>query len=207
MTEHDESEKRPVSADTGLFRSPVTDDGELRRVLHGIRERGGIGTIDLDDAIEHADRYVALLPHSPGRLADLGSGGGLPGLVIAVRRPDLAVVLVERRLTRADLLRRAVSALRLADRVTVHADDVRRLAEMESGAFDVVTARSFAAPLVTAEWAGRLLRSGGVLLVSEPPGEGLDLGASSKRWPSDVLARHGLEPGDVVAGIRRIHRR
>lgn len=206
MTDHGESDQRPVSADTGLFRSPVSSETELLSVLSGIQERGGIGTTDLGDAIEHADRYVALLPRSPGRLADLGSGGGLPGLVIATRRPDLRVVLVERRLTRADLLRRAVSALQMSDRVSVHAADVRQLAEAEGAGFDVVTARSFAAPTVTAVWAGRLLRPGGLLLVSEPPSDGPDDVTSPARWPADHLDRCGLEVVDVTHGIRRFHR-
>lgn len=196
-----------MSADTGLFRSPAASDASLRAVLAGIQQRGAIGTTDLDDAIAHADRYVALLPSASGRVADLGSGGGLPGLVIAVRRPDLRVVLVERRLTRADLLRRAVSALDLDDRVSVFADDVRRLAESESGAFDAVTARSFAAPTITAEWAGRLLRTGGTLLVSEPPDAAIDTEVAAARWPAAHLARCGLEPIDVVEGIRRFRRR
>ncbi|MFZ9629010.1 MAG: RsmG family class I SAM-dependent methyltransferase [Ilumatobacteraceae bacterium] len=169
-------------------------------MLAGLQDRGAIGTTSLDDAVAHADRYVALLPDGPASLADLGSGGGLPGLVIAVRRPDLSVVLVERRLARADQLRRAVSALAVADRVSVHADDVRTLATVRPHSFDVVTARSFAAPPVTAAWAGRLLRVGGILLVSEPPV------ADDRRWPVEVIAAAGLEDHGVTDGVRRFTR-
>jgi 16S rRNA (guanine527-N7)-methyltransferase len=207
MTDHDDLGKRPVSADTGLFRSPDADDAALRGVLASIQERGGIGTTGLDDAIGHADRYVALLPAGSARIADLGSGGGLPGLVIAWRRPDLRVVLVERRQTRADLLRRAVSALGMTDRVSVHADDVRALADEEGAVFDAVTARSFAAPEVTARWAGRLLRPGGHLLVSEPPTAAVTGDDLALRWPKGLVDRCGLEHSDVVAGIRRFLRR
>ena len=196
-----------MSADTGLFRSPAADDAVLRGVLASIQERGGIGTTSLDDAIAHADRYVALLPAGSARIADLGSGGGLPGLVIAWRRPDLRLVLVERRQTRADLLRRAVSALGMTDGVSVHADDVRALAEVEGAVFDAVTARSFAAPEVTALWAGRLLRPGGHLLVSEPPSAVVEGNEWAARWPEGLLDRCGLEHRDVVAGIRRFRRR
>ena len=169
-------------------------------MLAGLQDRGAIGTTSLDDAVAHAERYVALLPHGPASVADLGSGGGLPGLVIAVRRPDLLMVLVERRLARADQLRRAVSALGLDDRVSVHADDVRSLAATRPQGFDIVTARSFAAPPVTARWAGRLLRSGGVLLVSEPPV------VDDTRWPADVLHAAGLADSGVVDGVRRFVR-
>lgn len=169
-------------------------------MLAGLQDRGAIGTTSLDDAVRHAERYVALLPHGPARVADLGSGGGLPGLVIAVRRPDLSMVLVERRQARADQLRRAVSALGLDGRVSVHADDVRTLAAAQPRTFDVVTARSFAAPPVTARWAGHLLVTGGLLLVSEPPQ------ADDRRWPAELLAEAGLVDGGVVGGVRRLSR-
>ena len=170
-------------------------------MLAGLQDRGAIGTTSLDDAVAHAERYVALLPHGPASVADLGSGGGLPGLVIAVRRPDLLMVLVERRLARADQLRRAVSALGLDDRVSVHADDVRTLAAARPGAFDLVTARSFAAPPVTARWAGHLLRPGGLLVVSEPPTP------DERRWAPEVLSSAGLVVDGVVDGVRRFTRR
>ena len=79
----------------------------LRHVLTEIQRRGAIGRVSIDEAIAHADEYVAALPDDlhGGELVDLGSGGGLPGLVIVARRPDLRVTLVERRDKRADLLR------------------------------------------------------------------------------------------------------
>ena len=79
----------------------MTDDTRLLAVLDGIRERGAIGEASLDAAVAHAEQYLRHIPANARTLADLGSGGGLPGLVIAVRRPDLAVVLVERKIGRA----------------------------------------------------------------------------------------------------------
>ncbi|MFZ4719111.1 MAG: RsmG family class I SAM-dependent methyltransferase [Ilumatobacteraceae bacterium] len=164
----------------------MTDDAALLAALAAIQERGAIGESSLERAIEHADHFVTNLPPDTGSIADLGSGGGLPGLVIAVRRPDVRLVLVERRATRADLLHRAVAALELTDRVEVFADDVALLAKRSPAAFDAVTARSFAAPPITIRWAGALLRVGGVLVVAEPPND------DPSRWPVDVLRRHGL---------------
>lgn len=194
MTDH--TNVGPGSNDPGPFRSPEM----LLRVLADIRDRGGIGTTDLDAAIRHAERFVAALPAVVDGLADLGSGGGLPGLVIAVRRPDVRVVLVERRTARADLLRRAVAALGLGDRVAVHGEDVRTLAAARPASFDVVTARSFGAPRVTARWAAVLLRPGGVLLVSEPPMD------DPARWPAHLLRTLGLADDGVTDGIRRLRR-
>lgn len=179
----------------------MTDDSALLAALAAIQERGAIGEASLAGAIAHAEQFVAALPIAARSLADLGSGGGLPGLVIAVRRPDVAITLVERRNSRADLLMRAVRALSLSAQVTVLADDVKVLGKRAAGTFDAVTARSFAAPPITARWAGVLLRPGGVLVVSEPPGE------DPSRWPHDVLVAAGLSDDGRLAGVRRFIRR
>ncbi|MEI7546726.1 MAG: RsmG family class I SAM-dependent methyltransferase [Actinomycetota bacterium] len=179
----------------------MTDDAALSAALAAIAERGAIGERSLPVAIAHADQFTVLVPRTARRLVDLGSGGGLPGLVVAVRCPWLQVTLVERRTRRADLLRRAVRALALDDRVTVLGVDVRAVAERHRGTFDVVTARSFAAPAITAHWAGELLVAGGLLIVSEPPSDDAD------RWPEAVLELAGLFDQGRELGVRRFVRR
>ena len=178
----------------------MTDDTSLLAALAAIQARGAIGESSLERAIEHAEQYVHKVPASAGTLVDLGSGGGLPGLVIAVRCPLLRITLVERRASRADLLHRAVAALEVADRVEVVADDVRVLAERSPGTFDVVTARSFAAPPITAKWAAMLLRSEGLLIVSEPPDD------DPTRWPAALLERVQLEDLGKDQGVRSFRR-
>ncbi len=178
----------------------MTDDTALVAALEAIQSRGAIGESSISRAIEHAEQYVRKVPATAGTLVDLGSGGGLPGLVIAVRCPSLLITLVERRATRADLLRRAVHALDLADRVTVVADDVKVLADRSPGSFDVVTARSFAAPHITAKWASVLLQPDGVLVVSEPPED------DPRRWPAPMLASVGLTDCGRDEGVRVFRR-
>ena len=175
-------------------------DDRLLAALATIQDRGAIGERSLPDAVVHAEQFVAAIPAGAESLVDLGSGGGLPGLVIAVRRPELAMVLVERRATRADLLRRAVASLDLGDRVQVFAGDVKDIASTRAGTADVVTARSFAAPPITAQWAGVLLRVGGVLVVSEPPVD------DAARWPSALLTACGLIDLGRQQGIRVFQR-
>jgi 16S rRNA (guanine527-N7)-methyltransferase len=176
-------------------------DEPLVQALAAIAARGAIGESSLQRAVEHAQQYVDKVPASAGTLCDLGSGGGLPGLVIAVRCPRLRITLVERRATRADLLRRAVRSLSLEGRVEVVADDVQQVALRSPASFDVVTARSFAAPPITAKWAGRLLRPGGMLIVSEPPED------DPARWPADVLTEAGLVDQGRDQGVRTFVRR
>lgn len=175
----------------------VTYDDRLVDVLATIRARGSIGERSLRDAIAHADRFVRALPGGSRRLVDLGSGGGLPGLVIAVRRPDVTVTLVERRVSRADQLKRAVSALSLAN-TNVLGQDVRLVAAAYPAGFDVVTARSFGPPATTAAWIGRLLRPGGLGLVSEPPLPAAD------RWSQTILNDAALTDEGRFDGLRRL---
>jgi 16S rRNA (guanine527-N7)-methyltransferase len=124
----------------------------------------------------------------------------LPGLVIGWRRADLAITLVERRATRADLLRRAVSSLSLGDSITVVAADIATLCAASPSSFDVVTARSFASPAFTAECAAALLRPGGLALISEPPSDRTAL------WTAALSSLPELLDGGVELGIRRLGR-
>lgn len=89
--------------------------------------------------IEDCAQLVAMIPSGATSLVDLGSGAGLPGLVIAMLRPDLMVTLVEQDQRKAAFLNEAKRALGLKN-VTVAATNIAKL----SATFDVVTARALA---------------------------------------------------------------
>ncbi len=120
-------------------------------------------------------------------LADIGSGAGVPGLVLAESLPEVAVTLIDRREGRASWLEEAAAALSSEGlRIRVWCADVYDLAHGEARAsFDLVTARAFDTPAVTAELGGALLGVGGVLLVSEPP-------EAPHRWDEVDLVGLGL---------------
>lgn len=91
-------------------------------------------------------------------VADIGSGAGLPGLCLAIRRPDLRLTLVEPLLRRTTFLEEAVQTLDLAN-VVVHrgrAEELHGKAE-----FDVVTSRAVAPLERLAGWSLPLTRAGG----------------------------------------------
>lgn len=94
-------------------------------------------------------------------MCDLGSGAGLPGIVLAIARPDLRMTLLEPLLRRATFLEEAVSELALGNAVVVRAraEDVASTVQV-----DVVTARAVASLERLARWAGPLLRPGGELV-------------------------------------------
>jgi 16S rRNA (guanine527-N7)-methyltransferase len=147
--------------------------------------------------IEHAEGFVIAAAGTPPTTAvDLGSGGGVPGLVLALRWPASSWTLVDSAERRCRFLEEASVELGLARRVRVaqgRAEVLGRDAALR-GAFGLVTARSFGPPSVTAECAAPFLEVGGSLLVSEPP-------ASAPRWPDEV-AVFGLAVGERVSGIQ-----
>ncbi|OLT11966.1 16S rRNA (guanine(527)-N(7))-methyltransferase [Pseudonocardia sp. CNS-139] len=106
---------------------------------------------------------VAELVPVGARLVDVGSGAGLPGIPLALARPDLGVVLVEPLARRVDWLREVIADLGVAvevERGRAEENDVRRRWE---GA-DVVTARAVAPLERLARWCLPLLRPGGLML-------------------------------------------
>ena len=189
---------------------------ELVAVLHRVRELGFLGPKPVDGQLDHAvafahlvDRLASLqaaTPDSGGRLpslgadphrvtiVDLGSGGGLPGLVIAAMLPDVAVVFVDSSQKRMAVLHEHLLQLRLTERcaiVCARAEEFARTGTNRAH-FDMVVARGFAGPAVTAECAAPLLRTGGYFVVSDAPDESID------RWPVAGLARVGLREAERV---------
>ncbi len=177
----------------------------LHELLAEARAAGFLGPGPLEPQIHHAEGFGAvarrLLPAGRVSLVDLGSGGGLPGLVVAVGWPDAEMALLEANGRRAAFLRRAVDRLGLAGRVRVREERAEvsgRLEGLRAG-FDGALARSFGRPAVVAECAAPLLKPGGWLVVSEPPPTGADEGGDV-RWPPEPLRQLGLEPEEVVHG-------
>lgn len=135
----------------------------------------------------------------PGRGLDLGSGGGVPGVVLALARPTWQWVLLDASARRTSFLVAAVTSLGLVDRVQVHtgrAEDLGRLAGHRAS-YQLVVARSFARPAVVAECGAPLLAVGGRLAVSEPP-------AQQDRWPDSELGMLGLGRAAPCAASRRL---
>lgn len=103
---------------------------------------------------------IAGLIASGATVADVGSGAGLPGIPLAVLRPDLDVVLLEPKVRRADFLDQAVAELGLGDRVRV----IRERAEEHKARYDVVTCRAVAPLGQLLGWTSRLFLPNGELL-------------------------------------------
>lgn len=197
--------------------------GALQEILAAARDAGFLGPGPIERHLLHAEGFVTLARAQAGgkrpRILDLGSGGGLPGLVVAGAWPESTLVLLEANERRAQFLERAVVACDLQDRVRV----VHQRAEIcgrdpsYRGTFDGVIVRSFGPPAVVAECAAPLLQVGGWLIVSEPPNDDQVDGPEAEptpdrrdtlesatvgptRWPVDQLLPFGLQPVESVRG-------
>ncbi len=132
-------------------------------VTHG-EERGLIGPRELPRLwSRHIVNSVAVAPYLPpsGAVADIGSGAGLPGIVLAAMRPDLAFHLVEPMERRVTWLREVVDSLEL-ENVEVYQRQAQELHGSQE--YTAVTARAVAALDKLARWTWPLIAPGGALL-------------------------------------------
>lgn len=125
-----------------------------------------------------------------GTVGDIGSGAGLPGLVLAIARPDVDFVLIEPMERRVAWLRSQVEELELAN-VTVNrarADE----AGLE-GSLDQVTARAVSALAKLIPWAAPLLKPGGELVLMKGAGAEREIEAAQK-----VIKKYRLRNIDII---------
>ncbi|WP_298889897.1 16S rRNA (guanine(527)-N(7))-methyltransferase RsmG [uncultured Serinicoccus sp.] len=130
---------------------------------------------------------VEVLCEADAQVVDIGSGAGLPGVVLAIARPDLRLHLVEPLLRRTTWLEHAVAELGL-DNVTVHRG---RAQEVDLQA-PVVTARAVASLDKLVTWGFPLLAAGGRLLALKGKAA-----ASELEQAQPVLRRHGVRSAQV----------
>ncbi len=182
----------PDTSMCGCDNGRVQPSPPLLEVLERARRLGVLGPGPVLDHVSHAEGFIAALEDlgEGSLLIDLGSGGGVPGLVIAEARPDLRVVLLDSLERRVALLAEAIVAMNWEGRVVTElarAEDTGRSPQWRAQA-DVVTARSFGPPATVAECAAPLLQINGVLVESEPPEE--TTAGPPMAWPrSDCLTK------------------
>ncbi|WP_149085989.1 MULTISPECIES: 16S rRNA (guanine(527)-N(7))-methyltransferase RsmG [Microbacterium] len=142
-------------------------------------ERGLIGPLELPRLwTRHILNSAIAAPLFHGSVADIGSGAGLPGLVLAIARPDVSWTLIEPMERRIIWLTEQVADLRLSN-VTIlrsRAEDVRA-----RGAFDVVTARAVSALRTLIPLTAPLVRDGGELTLLKGANAANEIEAARKQ--------------------------
>ena len=164
----------------------------LPRVLEESRARGFLGPNAIEPHFTHSLGFALCweerVEGPPAAFIDLGSGGGLPGLFL-LDRWRCRAVFTDSMVKRAKFLEEVLEWEGAPDNgsvITARVEEIARIPDLVE-AFDLVTARSFGPPAVTAECGAQFMKVGGVMIVSEPPDD-LDV----KRWNSAKLDDLGL---------------
>lgn len=128
-----------------------------------VAEPGATGIRDLDEArrvlLHDALRAAPLVAGRPGRVIDVGSGGGTPGIPLAVALPERAFTLLEAQRRKCDFLSRVVSELRNVTVVWGRAE------EQPTDTYGVALAKALAKPPVAAELCLPLVHPGGIAIL------------------------------------------
>jgi 16S rRNA (guanine527-N7)-methyltransferase len=156
-------------------------------------ERGLLGPREVDRLWDRHLMNCAVLGEAiPERASvmDIGSGAGLPGLVLAIVRPDLSITLLEPLLRRTTFLSECVTMLGL-DNVEVRRGRAEEV--VKDYAVDVVTARAVAPLERLVRWALPLLRPGGELLALKG-----ERAATELKEAGPVLERFGVRTAELL---------
>jgi 16S rRNA (guanine527-N7)-methyltransferase len=161
-------------------------------VAHG-EERGLIGPQELPRLwTRHLLNCAIAAPLFPsrGRVGDVGSGAGLPGIVLAIARPDVTWELIEPMERRVAWLEEQVASLGLAN-VAVH----RARAEEAGleGLLDAATARAVSALRILIPWTAPLVRDGGELILLKGRNAEKEIEAAAKQIRKFTLSEVRVE--------------
>lgn len=171
--------------------------------LTSVREPENMLTHHLLDslaALPALQRHLAGRGGAAARLLDVGSGGGLPGVVFAIGCPGLSVVCVDAVAKKAAFVQQVAASLRLANLRGVHAR-VQSLA----GPFDVVSSRAFASLQDFTAWSRGALAPGAVWLAmkGQRPGEEMAaLPPETEVFHVEPLAVPGLDVQRCIVWMR-----
>ena len=194
---------RPVSRETF---ERLERYAELLRTENKRQNLVSRGTVDLlwDRHILDSAQLVRFAPEGAS-WADIGSGAGLPGIVIAAL-VDGPVTLIEPRRLRAEFLARTVDALGLAARVTVAAAKVERV----TGHFDVITARAVASLSRLLEISHHLSTQKTLWLLPKGRSAQSELAEAQRSWQGVFHVEQSVTDADsqivVGTGVRARHR-
>ena len=159
--------------------------------LTAIRSPDEMRTHHLLDSLSLAAPLTRWMPAGGRRVLDVGAGGGLPGIPLAIVRPDLEFTLVDAVQKKVAFLRQAQLELGLANLTTVHG----RIEALALEPFPLITARAFAALPKFCELTRPLLAPGGVWLAMKGLRPEAEL-AALPPW-AEVLAIEPLEVPDL----------
>ena len=165
-----------------------SDESALYRVFERAQKLGLIGrSTTPEKEIGHADGLGRCLGDAGGSFClDLGTGAGLPGLVLASRWLGTSWTLLDRRTRCGHFLNWATVVLGIEDRVEVLVQEARLAVRSLPQSVDLLVARAFGSPMKTAKAAVGFMKSDARLIITEPAHPDFE------RWPLARLRTIGL---------------
>lgn len=196
----------PALADQGVDLSPHQLEASRRflselerwnRVHNLTAIEGEKASIELHlvDSMAILPVMRAYLPKSGAQIADLGSGGGLPAIPIAIAEPTWTITLIEAVRKKAAFLQHTKGSLKL-NNIEVYGDRVERVALLEPGKYDAVISRAFTSLARFLELARPFLKPSGLVFAMKSKRADEEMRAvSTEYW--QLLADHLL----VIPGL------
>ncbi len=183
-------------------------DGCVTPAKAGVHvDRAEVSSVAVDSRFRGSDRDLSggAWGQQPLRLLDVGSGGGLPGVVIAITCPQIEVHCVDTVLKKATFIQQVAASLKLPNLRGIHAR-VESLKAEEGDAYDVVCSRAFASLVDFTTWSRSALRTGAVWMAMKGKYPADELAA----LPPDILVFHveqlvvpGLDAERCIVWMRR----
>ena len=145
-------------------------------------------------------QLVRFEPFPGARWADIGSGAGLPGLIVALLTEG-PISLIEPRRLRVEFLHEAANTLVLSDRISIEAVKVERV----EGSFDVITARAVAALDQLLGIAQHLSRSETVWVLPKGKNAQSELAQAERNWQCDALVEQSrTDPDSQILVLTKV---
>lgn len=189
---------RPVSRETFYLLKRFVD-----LIKAASRTQNLVAASTLEDIwnrhILDSAQLVRFMPCSSASLIDIGSGAGLPGMVIAALSESAVVTLVEPRRLRATFLEETIGALSMAGRVSVQQARVEKV----QGQFDMITARAVAPLGRLLELAHHLAHSGTIWVLPKGRTTKSELAEARLSWQCEVRSEASCTDPDATVLLLR----
>ena len=221
---HDELDDSPILQDVlgdalpvlRKFHVKLSEEGEPRGLI-GPRDIGILWERHILNSAAIVPFIRRQLPKAHASIADIGSGGGFPGIVAAACLPEYRFTLIEPMERRVEWLRECVELMELANVTVIRARAEEMIAGLGKRAtgihpFDGVTCRAVAPMTKLAGWTLPLLRSGGSLIALKGRSAQVELDKAERAIRSvggihakvcEAAVGEGLEPTHVVLITKR----
>mgnify|MGYP006176347431 FL=1 len=172
--------------------------------LTAVRDPAEMMTHHLLDSLAAVGPLLRQTGGQPIKLLDVGSGGGLPGVVIAITCPQIDVSCVDTVGKKAAFIQQAAASLKLPNLRGVHAR-VEALKAEEGAGFDVICSRAFASLVDFTTWSSSALKPGAVWMAMKgkhPADEIAALPASVSVFHVEQLVVPGLDAERCIVWLR-----